>query len=343
MIPNVFISSTVDDLRYLRDAIREVVQEIGYFPRMSEYGDLGYSPFSSAENSCYKAMKECHIAVLIIGKRYGETKSSDVSVTQSEFRTARESQIPIINLVDKEVLTNKKIYDANNSKKKLTIPGMDNPAKTFSFLEEIMTSPVNNAYLDFSDVASARTHIKNQLAHMFGEFLIKSIDPLKSDIKDVLSEIKALRHEIKPNVNKDTIRFMKAIRLLVDDDYDQYRTVVQNLYDTLENGIADLITSKSFAEFIKRASGHPLDIVDLSVYEDIRRYLESRHDLVFSSYGGQKESGLPTSTLFGITRDKKKVLINENNLQRFEALHKSFKKALDDNLQEGLTNKSRRR
>jgi hypothetical protein len=343
MIPNVFISSTVDDLRYLRDAIREVIQQIGYIPRMSEYGDLGYSPFSSAENSCYTAMKECHIAILIIGKRYGELKSTDISVTHSEFRAAREGQIPIINLVDKEVLTNKKIYDANKTKKNLTIPGMDHPVKTFSFLEEIMNAPVNNAYLDFSDVATARNHIRNQLAHMFGDFLIKSIDPLKSDIKDVLSEIKALRHELKPNINKDNIRFMKAIRLLVDDDYDQYRIVVQHLYDTLENGIADLITSNSFAEFIKRATGHQIEIVNMSVYEEIRRYLESRHDFVFSSYGGQKESGFPTATLFGITRDKKKVFINENNLRQFEALHKSFRAALDDNIKEGLTNKSRRR
>ncbi|MCJ7812359.1 DUF4062 domain-containing protein, partial [bacterium] len=42
MIPNVFISSTIKDLHYLRDAIRDLVKELGYRPIMSEYGDIGY-------------------------------------------------------------------------------------------------------------------------------------------------------------------------------------------------------------------------------------------------------------------------------------------------------------
>jgi hypothetical protein len=63
MIPNIFISSTIGDLSYLRDSIRDLIFEIGYAPIMSEYGDIGYSPTSSAEDSCYLTMKNCQLAV----------------------------------------------------------------------------------------------------------------------------------------------------------------------------------------------------------------------------------------------------------------------------------------
>lgn len=296
MIPNVFICSTVKDLRYLRDAIRPVIHELGYIPRMSEYGDLGYDPFSSAENSCYKAINECHIALLIIGKQYGEPKSNGLSVTHNEFRAARARQIPIINLVDKEVLTSKEIFDANKAGNPITIPGMDLPEKTFSFLEEIMDSPINNAYLDFSDVESARNHIKKQLAHMFGNFLDKNIDPIKGDVKDILSEIKTLRHELKPDTDKDILKFMKAVRFLLDDDNKQYRVVIENLYDSLESSIAHLIASKSFSEFIQRATGNQIEIVDIDTFAGVRDYLKSRTGMRFTSYGGQENSDLPTAT-----------------------------------------------
>lgn len=328
MIPNVFISSTVEDLRYLRDAIREVIQDLGYIPRMSEYGDIGYSPFSSAENSCYKTIQECHIAFLIIGKRYGDPKSNGLSVTHNEFRAAREKKIPIINLVDKEVLTSKKIYDANKSQKSINVPGMDYPDKTFSLLQEIMDSPVNNGFLDFSDVSSARKHIKKQLALMFGDFLEKNTDPIKGDIKDILSEIKTLRHELKPDASKDILKFMKAVRFLLDDSNKQYRIVIENLYDTLESSIPDLIKSNTFAEFIERATGNPLKMININTLEDARDYLKS-YNARFCSYGGQEGTGYPTATLLGISHDRSRVIINNFNLRQFESLHNLFKKTTE--------------
>lgn len=329
MIPNVFICSTVKDLRYLRDAIRPLIQEIGYIPRMSEYGDLGYDPFSSVENSCYEAIKECHIAVLIVGKQYGEPRSNGLSTTHNEFKAARTCQIPIITLVDREVLTIKEIYDDNNAEKGINIRSMDHPEKTFPFLKEIIDSPINNAYLDFSDVDSAIRHIRNQLAHMFGKYLDKNIDPIKGDVKDILSEIKTLRHELKPDASKDVLKFMKAVRLLLDDNYKQYRDIILDLYGSIESSIADLMASKSFEEFIKRSTGNEIEIVDISTFGSVRDYLKSRTGMRLTSYGGQENTDLPTATLFGISTDGSKVIINNNNLRQFEALHKSLKSAIE--------------
>lgn len=71
MVPNVFISSTIEDLSYLRESIRESILDLACTPVMSDYGDIGYLPQISVEDACYKALKDCQIAIIIIDKRYG--------------------------------------------------------------------------------------------------------------------------------------------------------------------------------------------------------------------------------------------------------------------------------
>jgi hypothetical protein len=71
MIPNVFVGSTIEDLHHLRDGIRETLDDLGYIPVMSEYGDIGYKPTTTVERSCYHSLVDCHLAVIIVGKRYG--------------------------------------------------------------------------------------------------------------------------------------------------------------------------------------------------------------------------------------------------------------------------------
>ena len=53
MIPNVFVSSTIEDLQHIREAVREVINDLSYTPVLSEYGDVGYLSATTAEKSCY--------------------------------------------------------------------------------------------------------------------------------------------------------------------------------------------------------------------------------------------------------------------------------------------------
>ena len=85
MIPTVFISSTVDDLRHIRDAVRATVEEVGYQPVMSEYGEIGYMGGDAAEDACYRTVPECQLVVLIIGKRYGSAAKNDPDKTITEL------------------------------------------------------------------------------------------------------------------------------------------------------------------------------------------------------------------------------------------------------------------
>jgi hypothetical protein len=115
MLPSVFVSSTVRDLQHMRDAIRDAIAELAYIPVLSEFGDIGFLPQLSATDACYTAARDCQLAVLIIGKRYGEVTAGEVSITHREFRALRENAIPIITLIDKEVWTFKRVYDANKA------------------------------------------------------------------------------------------------------------------------------------------------------------------------------------------------------------------------------------
>ena len=62
------------------------------------------------------------LAVIIIGKRYGSLGKEKNSITYNEFREIVKSNIPIICLIEQEVMSYKKIYDANKNKKSAFIP-----------------------------------------------------------------------------------------------------------------------------------------------------------------------------------------------------------------------------
>jgi hypothetical protein len=250
MIPNVFISSTIADLHHLREALKDTVEELMYRPLLSEFGDIGYLPHSSTEISCYLSMKDCQIAILIIGKRYGSISDNKNSITHNEFLTARDSKIPVICLVDREVISFKKLYDLNDENTVIPeFPGMDNPKKTFELIQNIMDSNINNGILKFSSVSDARSLIKTQLAHIFGDLLWSKYDPIKAEVKDVLSEVKTLREELK-NKDFDPQPFIKAVRLLLDDRYEQLRNLFERISGTIERAVPFILEQKKFEDYL---------------------------------------------------------------------------------------------
>ena len=107
MIPNVFVSSTVRDLHYLREAIRETILELAYNPVMSDFGEVGYLNPVTAAASCYQTVEKCQLFILIIGQRYGSLGDDGVSVTHREFKTAMEHAIPMITFIEPQVLAYK--------------------------------------------------------------------------------------------------------------------------------------------------------------------------------------------------------------------------------------------
>lgn len=123
MTPRVFVSSTIRDLAHLRHALRDAVVELGYQPVMSDFGEIGYLPEVTAADSCFKEAENCDLGILIVAKRYGDDYLNNVSVTHGEFRTLRGRKVPIVTLVEKDVLTYKALVEANPDST-IACPGM---------------------------------------------------------------------------------------------------------------------------------------------------------------------------------------------------------------------------
>lgn len=251
MIPNIFISSTIQDLHHLRDSIRDLILELGFNPVMSEYGDIGFLPNNSVEDSCYLALKDCQLAVVIIGKRYGSLSDNGISITHNEFKTTRKRKIPVIFLVNEEVLSFKKIYDANSSEEKVNYPGMDNAQKIFSFIQEFTESNINNGLVNYSSVQSAKENLRKQLAHIIGDLLANRFDPVKGEIKDILSEITTLRHILLKSEQEVARKFSSAFRFLLNEENKYLKEIAEKISGSLEKGVPELLNSPNLKTYLK--------------------------------------------------------------------------------------------
>ena len=248
------VSSTIHDLLYLRESIREAILELSYNPILSEYGDIGYLPSVTAEKSCYISIQDCQLTVLIIGKRYGTIAANGLGVTHNEFNHAQIRRTPIVTLVDKDVLTFKRVFDLNDQEiPKKGFPGMDHPEKSFSLIQQINNSEFNNGILPYTSASDAREHFKKQLAHLFRELLKSRYEYISPEIKDILSEIKTLKHELLKGKVDEPKAFLRATRFLLNKRSSQYCQLIEKTLGDVEVGIPLLIKSTSFKDFAKQA------------------------------------------------------------------------------------------
>lgn len=253
MIPTVFISSTVDDLRHIRDAVRATVEEVGYQPVMSEYGEIGYMGGDAAEDACYRTVPECQLVVLIIGKRYGSAAKNDPNktITELEFEKALGNGSRIITLVDKEVLGFKKVFDANPHEKKVKYPGMNDPGKTFEFIARVSRSAMKNAILPYSTASDVRGLLKRQFAILFHDLLEARVSPAIASINDILCEVKTMRQAMTKEAKPD-VKFLAAIRFLMDDANDQFRNVIKDVTSgSVEAAISKIEENIDFKTFLE--------------------------------------------------------------------------------------------
>lgn len=263
MIPNVFISSTISDLQYLREALRDAVTELSYNPVMSEHGDVGYIHDGSAADACYVTIRQCHIAILIIGKRYGVSTKNEISVTHKEFRTAQEHTIPLITFVDADVMSFKKVYDVEpGSEIWSKFDHMDNPSQTFALIEEVKKSEIFNGMIEFRAAGEIKIRMKQQLAHIMGEHLAGSIRPIKGNVNEILAEVKALRNFLDKSSEDGTGSrsiasdpFYVSLRFLLQERNQDYTKFVEILFGDLDVAARKIMDATTIDDLIKLADG----------------------------------------------------------------------------------------
>lgn len=267
MIPSVFVSSTIADLQYLREAIRDAVTEIAYSPVMSEHGGVGYIHEGSAADACYVTMQQCHIAILIIGKRYGSTGSDGLSVTHKEFQSARSHEIPLITFVDADVMSFKKVYEAyRESSTWDRFEYMDNPRKTFQLVDEVTSSQIYNGLIEFRTATEAKTRLKQQLAHFMGDRLVGNVRPIKTDVHEILAEVKSLRNILahapgSNNASKASDPFYISLRFLLEERHNDYTRFMAAVFGDLDVAAHEIQAGTTVSELVEKAGGS-VEVVD---------------------------------------------------------------------------------
>lgn len=204
MKPRIFISSTFYDLKYIREDLANFVRSYGYEPILFEDGDIGYTPGKTLDSSCYESMKNSDMVILIIGGEYGSAASGEkrdgfkdyISVTRNEFRTAIDSGIPVFAMIDKNVMAEYRMYEANydlieKEKKELNFVSTKN-VNVLRFIKEvrgIVALPVQ----EFEKTSDIKGFISKQWADMFKNYLSSLRNERENKkIENSVNEMKAL-------------------------------------------------------------------------------------------------------------------------------------------------------
>lgn len=177
--PKVFVSSTCFDLKEIRDSLRRFIQDFGFDPVLSDYGDVFYHPDLHTHDACIHEISNCQLFVLIIGGRFGGTYVNDKqkSITNAEYEAARQCNIPIFTYVKRGILENHHIYTINRSKDAISeidfpaIEKKEHALDIFNFIDHVRRAKTNNAFEGFENSNDIEFHLRKQWAGMFFDFL----------------------------------------------------------------------------------------------------------------------------------------------------------------------------
>lgn len=232
MKPRIFLSSTCYDLKFVREDLADFVRTYNYEPILSENGDIGYTPGKSLDKSCYEAIENSDMVILIIGSEYGSAASGEtkdmfkeyISITRNEFRTAIDDGIPVFAMIDKKVMTEYGIYEENIEdieKKSLKIKfKITKELNVFRFIKEIKNS-VAIPIQEFEKSSDIKDFIGKQWADMFKNYLVSLKEEKENKkIEGSVNEMKALIQ--KMSIMLDSV----GKNVLSKDDPQEYEDVL---------------------------------------------------------------------------------------------------------------------
>jgi len=168
---NIFVSSTCYDLSQIRTDIHDFIEDNGHTPILSELKNFPFNPFKKAVDSCIEVVKnDADIFVLIIGNRYGAQIESGISITNTEFLTAKQKGIPIYIFIDKKIINILPVWSKNKGGDYSDIV---DSIKIFEFVTEIRND-LNMWSFEFERAQDIISTLKNQLSFLFKESLALS-------------------------------------------------------------------------------------------------------------------------------------------------------------------------
>lgn len=234
MKPRIFVSSTFYDLKYVREDLASFIRNYGFDSIMFEEGDIGYEPGKPLDESCYEAMQNSDLAVLIIGGQYGSkaseqdtkatpsenTKTDEyISITRKEFKKAIDNGIPVFAFVDASVHAEYEVFKANIEKINADPDCIKFRAakdvKVFYFIQEVYKTG-NIPVEKFNKISDVKETLAKQWADMMKRHLnqIKEKKEIES-INKQLNRLENLVDSISTMVNAVGKKVIKQ------DEYDE--------------------------------------------------------------------------------------------------------------------------
>ena len=189
--PRVFISSTYVDLADIRHVVEEYFKELLYETVTFERGGIHFDSRKPLDLSCYDAVKDCDMMVLIIGGRYGSPSSdgnsssdgrSQNSVTKAEYLEALSAGIPIVTFVKQAVLNEYYSYanQGRQQRKEFRPKTVDN-VLVFQLIKEILELRTNNLLIEYQTVPEILQYLKKATASLVHDAM-KSKRTHKEDV-----------------------------------------------------------------------------------------------------------------------------------------------------------------
>lgn len=172
--PRVFISSTYIDLLNVRETVENCLHELLFEPIAFERGGISYDHKKPMDLSCYEAVKECDMMILIIGGRYGSLVSNKVdstdgetinSITKTEYLEALSVGIKVITFIKEDVLAEYYTYrnQTKKARKEFKPAKVDNTA-IFDLIYEIKELKRNNEIVAYHSVSDITNKLKQEVA-----------------------------------------------------------------------------------------------------------------------------------------------------------------------------------
>ena len=113
ILPRVFISSTVYDLKDVRGAVTHYLKS-SYDLQVyaSENRDFPIKARLHSYDTCLARLRECNLVILLIDRRYNSdpTAPDGVSITQREFRAAVAEGVPVFTFVRRKTWDERKDF-----------------------------------------------------------------------------------------------------------------------------------------------------------------------------------------------------------------------------------------
>jgi hypothetical protein len=147
----------------------------------------------------------------------------------------------------------KEVYDADPAAPGWkSFAGMDHPHKTFALIDEVRNSEVYNGLISITSAGDMKRLVKLQIANFVGEKLSDVVRPIRTEVQEVLAELKTLRKEITPanEPNSKTNKYLRTMRFLLDDKRAGFRKFCEVIAGDLDAAVPLLIEDSDLEKFV---------------------------------------------------------------------------------------------